>query len=204
MNYPFAPVTQALEKRGFETHTFSTSAQARDFLLAQIPKSARVGVGGSESIRQSDIVPALRQRNQEVYWHWDVAHDARMPILQKAMTADVYLCSVNALCENGILVQTDGTGNRIGAMCYGPQCVYLLVGRNKLVHGGINDAIARIKRIACPKNARRLNLSTPCALEGTCRATTCTQSMCAITAHFDRAPGAKRTVVLLVDEDLGF
>ena len=86
----------------------------------------------------------------------------------KAIAADVYLCSSNAITEDGRLVNIDGTGNRLAGMIYGPKTVILAVGKNKLVKD-YDEAIARIKRDACGPNARRQGFQTPCSIDNVCR-----------------------------------
>ena len=78
------------------------------------------------------------------------------------------------------------------------------VGKNKLVSGGYAQAVARIKSAACPPNARRLGLDTPCAATGKCNVAACKTSMCSVVTSFERAPGGRRFLVLLVNEDLGY
>ena len=75
--------------------------------------------------------------------------------------------SANAVTLDGQLVNIDGTGNRVAALSYGPDCVILLVGMNKIVPD-LDAAIARVHNIAAPPNAIRLGLSTPCAKDGVC------------------------------------
>ena len=79
-------------------------------------------------------------------------------IYRQIFSADCYFASANAVTEDGLMVQIDGTGNRVGATCYGPGTVYVLIGRNKIVSGGYAQAVKRIKEIACPQNARRQHL----------------------------------------------
>ena len=47
--------------------------------------------------------------------------------------ADVFLGSVNAITEDGVLVNIDGNSNRVSAYAYGPKHVILVVGLNKYV-----------------------------------------------------------------------
>ena len=68
---------------------------------------------------------------------------------------------------------------------------------SKVVDGGINTAIARIKKTACPQNARRLGLKTSCALTGKCSAD-CPQSMCRLTLVVDRPPRNRKVTVVLL------
>ena len=85
----------------------------------------------------------------------------------KALTADVFLSSSNAVTENGELYNVDGRGNRIAAFCFGPKNVIVIVGANKIVPD-IDAAAERVKKIAAPKNTVRLSCKTPCAKTGEC------------------------------------
>ncbi len=194
----------ALASRGFESHVFDTAQVAAAFVLAEAAPGAMVAVGGSMTIKALGLADRLREKGHEVLWHWEAAPADRPALLARAMHADLYLASANALTENGVIVQIDGTGNRVGAMTFGPKTVCLIVGRNKLVSGGMQDAIRRIKSVACPANARRLGLNTPCARTGKCNQSACEKSMCSVTSAFERAPGGRRFIVLLVNEDLGY
>ena len=193
----------ALRGRGFEAHVFSSSAEAASFLLGDMPAGETVAFGGSMTAKQMELDRLLRENGHPVLWHWEVEPVKRPALLHEAMNAPLYVCSVNALTEDGLMVNIDGNGNRVAAMCYGPRTVYVVAGRNKLVEGGMQQAVRRIKQVACPQNARRQGLSTPCA-SGACDVSACVNPMCRMTVSFERAPGGKRTVVLLIDEDLGY
>ena len=117
---------------------------------------------------------------------------------------DLFLLSANAITSDGVIVNIDGTGNRIAASIYGPKRVVYVIGRNKVVNGGLLEAIARAKRCACPPNCRRLNKKTPCADLGVCADCDSPDRICKVTAFFDRAPTRTPTKVILVDEDLGY
>ena len=195
---------EALRARGFDADVFATAKEAADFILADVPAGKTVAVGGSMTVKQMGLETQLRDKGHTVLWHWEAAPADRPALLHEAMNADAYLCSANALTEDGLMVQIDGTGNRVAAMCYGPSVVYVIVGRNKLVEGGYQQAIRRIKSVACPQNARRLSLDTPCGKTGKCDVPACKKPMCSMFLALERAPGGKRTQVLLVNEDLGY
>jgi hypothetical protein len=101
-------------------------------------------------------------------------------------------------------VNIDGNGNRVAASIFGPKRVVFVVGHNKIVDGGIDAAIDRIKREACPPNCRRLNKKTPCAATGTCADCSSPDRICKVTVVMDRRPSQTDAYVLLVDEDLGY
>jgi len=198
-------VAAKLRDRGFDAAVFATKEEAASFILSDVPAGAQVAIGGSMTIKEMDLHTKLRENGHEVLWHWDVPHAERHAVLHQAMNAPVYLSSANALTTDGLMVQIDGTGNRVAALCYGPGTVYVVIGRNKIVEGGYQQAVKRIKQVACPANARRLNLPTPCGQTGSCDVANCKAgSMCHMTVAFDGAPGGKRTQVVLVNEDLGY
>ena len=113
------------------------------------------------------------------------------------------MCSSNALTTDGRLVNIDGTGNRAAGLIYGPHEVVVIVGKNKIVTG-LDEAMDRIKRDACPTNARRLGLDTPCARTGQCHDCRTAARMCNVTFILE-APTrpVKAFHVLIVKEDLG-
>lgn len=195
---------EKLRARGFGVSVFASADEASAFVLSDVPTGQTVAIGGSMTVKQMNLHEKLRQAGHRVLWHWEAAPADRPALLHEAMNAPVYLCSANALTEDGLMVQIDGNGNRVAAMCYGPNTVYVVIGRNKLVEGGLPQAVKRIKSVACPQNARRQGMNTPCAATGHCDVSACKTSMCHMTVSFDLAPNGKRTHVLLIDEDLGY
>ena len=195
-------IVKALKGRGFAVECFGTKEQAAQYLLEAIGERS-VGIGGSISVEQLGVYDALKARGNEAYWHWKAPEDmdgART----KAINSQVYLCSANALLCDGRLINIDGSGNRLAATLFGPEEVYFVVGRNKLVDGDLEEGIARAKNIACPQNARRLGLSTPCAVTGKCANCASAQRMCAGLLVLEHAMSSHPMHVLLVDEDLGY
>ena len=178
----------ALRRRGFEAVVFETAKEAADYLLSDMPAGETVGLGGCMTAKQMGLETLLRAAGHKVLWHWE-AEPAERPAL---------------LHEDGLMVQIDGTGNRIAAMCYGPNTVYVLIGRNKIVSGGYAQAVKRIKEVSCPLNARRFQLHNPCAEIGRCNPAECVKPMCHVIASFERAPNGKRTQVILINESLGY
>ena len=135
-----------------------------------------------------------------VYWHWTDGAD----VLPKAMTAQVYLTSVNGLAETGEILNIDGNGNRVVSMLYGHQKVYLVAGRNKLAPT-YEEALWRARNIAAPKNAQRLGKKTPCAVKADrCYDCKSPERICRGLAVLWEAMSGVEMEVVLVDEDLGY
>jgi hypothetical protein len=182
---------EGMRRHGFTVVPLETAAQARDYLLSHIPAGSGVGVGGSVSVRDIDVLPALAAQGCRVYTSWGAKPEEVPAIRENSRTADVYLASANAVTRNGARVFIDGNCNRGGAILDGPKTVYFVVSHSKWVDGGINTAVARIKQTACPQNARRLGLNTPCAATGLCKPDECGEaSMCRATVVLDRCPAA--------------
>ena len=200
----FEHVVQAMEKRGFEVMLADSAAQAKDMVLSLIPANAQVGVGGSMTVRELNVIPALEERGTQVWWHWHSDAD-RATVVDNARRADVYLASANAVTRDGQLVEIDGNCNRIGSIVQGPLHIILIVGQQKVVDGGLNAAIARIHQQACPPNAKRLGLDTPCARTGVCNQAECGDDcMCRAVMAIQRPPRGRKITVIFTEEVLGY
>ena len=184
---------EALKQRGFEVEAVATKQEALALVMKEAESAASVGWGGSESITEIGARARLVESGKEIRDH--------------QLVCDLFLLSANALTTDGRIVNIDGTGNRVAASICGPKRVVYVIGRNKIVDGGLDEAIARIRRCSCPPNAKRLGKRTPCGLAGACvggEGCDSPDRMCKVTAVFDRKPTGISTKVILVDEDLGY
>ena len=181
---------EGLKRRGFEAVGVATKAEALKLVMGEAEKAQSVGWGGSESVKEIGARDAIIATGKEIRDHQTVM--------------DLFLLSANAITSDGVIVNIDGTGNRIAASIFGPKRVVYVIGKNKVVNGGVLEAIARAKRCACPPNCRRLNKKTPCAELGVCADCTSSDRICKVTAIFDRAPTHTSTKVILVEEELGY
>ncbi len=189
-----------LEGRGFCVHRFASGTEAAEFLV-QTLHGTSIGIGGSVTIDTLGVYDRLCGSN-EVFWHWkNHAPETR----ERAGKAETYLCSANGVSENGEIVNIDGFGNRVAGTIYGPERVFLVVGRNKIAPD-LTGAIDRARNIAAPLNARRLNRHTPCAVgEPRCRDCRSPEKICGVMTVFFMPPTSiKEFHAILVDEDLGY
>lgn len=189
-----------LENRGFRAHVFATGAEAADY-LAQTLHNTCIGIGGSVTIDEISVYDRLSADN-DVIWRWKKpTPDSR----ERGAAAETFLCSANGVSETGEIVNIDGYGNRVAPTIYGPQRVFLVVGKNKIAPD-LNGAIDRARNIAAPLNARRLNRHTPCAVgEPRCHDCRSPEKICGVMTVFFMPPTSiKEFHVLLVNEDLGY
>ncbi len=198
-------IKENLEKRGFLASVFSSAEEATDYLCEAI-KNTSVGIGGSVTVKETGLFPLLSKTN-EVWWHNDKEQLAALgdvEIRRRASEAKVYISSVNGMSESGVLVNIDGRGNRVAATIYGHEKVYFLVGKNKIADD-LEGAIDRARNIAAPKNAKRLGLSTPCAVKGDrCYDCNSPQRICRVVSLLERPTNGQSVEVVLIDESLGY
>ncbi|MDD2852227.1 MAG: lactate utilization protein [Desulfuromonadaceae bacterium] len=196
----------SLEKNGFTAHYCHTPQDATEYITTHAVDAVTIGFGGSMSVVALGVEMLLREQGKEILNHGPAtfSRDQKMDIMRRQLTCDLFLSGCNALTLNGELVNIDATGNRVGAMLFGPRKVIVVAGRNKLVDGSPQDAIERVKAWATPPNSKRLNFKTPCAATGFCSDCTSPDRLCRVTTIIDRKPRFTDLHVLVVNAEIGF
>lgn len=193
-------IIKNLEKRGMTGIYCETAEEAAETIKSMVGRQDVVSWGGSVTLDEMGIKDAFSNVIDATKAPPEKAYEER----RRTLTADVYLTSTNAITMEGELVNIDGTGNRVAAMCFGPRKVIVAAGANKIAADEAS-ALARIKTDACPPNCIRLGKTTPCAVTGKCGdCLTQGQTICAytVTTRFSAVPG--RIAVILINENLGF
>ena len=197
-------VVKALEARNMEAYYAATREEAVRRALELIPEGSTINMGGSASVRECGLTDAVCSGNY-IFYDRDRAEtpEEKTEIALKAFTCDWYLGSVNAMTEDGVIVNVDGNANHIAAYAFGPKNVLLIVGMNKVVKTE-EDAMHRARNEAAPINAQRFGIDTPCVKNGSCFDCKSPECICCqiMITRFSRIP--KRIKVILVDENLGF
>lgn len=157
-------VAKALEKNRYSVRVFETKEEAVIY-LDNLFDHLLVGFGDSQTMVKMGLYEKLSAHNTVIDPYQSVNNDDFLRIAKEALTTEVFLTSVNGITEDGVIVNLDGTGNRIAGSLFGHRKVYFIVGRNKIVPN-IEKAIWRARNIAAPQNAKRLKLRTPCAIKG--------------------------------------
>lgn len=158
-----------LEKNNMPSYYVETKEEIIPLLKTMIEKGAMIGVGGSETLNEIGAIEFVRNGDYKFFDRYEkgLSPEQISEVMVKALSADVFLSSSNAVTVNGELYNVDGRGNRVAAFCFGPKNVIVIVGANKIV-ANIAAAAERVKRIAAPKNTVRLSCKTPCAKTGEC------------------------------------
>jgi len=198
-------VVNALKKNGFEAMYVEDRSRARDEILKLVPPFVTIGVGGSMTIREIGVLDELASQGHTIYDHWKpgLSSEEVLNIRHAHLSCDVFLTSANALSLDGKLVSTDGAGNRVCAMTFGPKKVIIAVGANKIVKD-VDQAMRRIKEVAAPHTLKETGLNPPCVQTGIC--TDCDSPLrgCRATVILERKPLFTDTMVVVIGEELGF
>ena len=196
-------VAEALRRRRFEAHYVSTAQEALELALTLIPKDRTVSWGGTATAAQIGLMDRLHQGDyQLIDRDTGKTPEEKQALMRQALTCGTFIMSSNAISKDGQLVNIDGMGNRVAAMCYGPRQVVVIAGMNKVL-GTLDDAIARARNIAAPANAQRFGIKTPCGLTGQCGDCTSPDCICSYVVVARNSMVHERIKVILVGEDLG-
>lgn len=155
---------QKLRENNMEAYIINSKDGVIETVKKLINKGDTVSTGGSITLKETGVMDLLKNGD---YNFIDRTVLPPEETLIKTCTADVFMCSSNAITENGELYNVDGNSNRISAIAYGPKSVIMVVGYNKIV-ANIDEAIKRVKTIAAPANTVRLNINTYCREKGKC------------------------------------
>lgn len=196
---------QNLSKRQMEGFYCPTAKDACEKALSLIHPDSSVSFGGSMTLEESGILPALRAREDLHLIDRTKAgtpEETRKCYLD-AFDADHYFMSTNAITLDGELINIDGNGNRVAALIYGPRQVIIVAGMNKVVTD-IPSGVRRVRNSATPPNCIRLNKNTPCAATGTCSDCLSPDCICNQIVITRRSGSPDRIKVILVGEELGY
>lgn len=201
-------VKERLEKNQFEVYLAATAGDAKAIFMDEIlPDLAPTSVswGGSMTFIKSGLYDKLKHEdafNVIDTFDKNLPNREKHELRRKALLTDLFLTGTNAITEDGILVNLDMIGNRVGAITFGPRHVVLFVGRNKIVPD-LEAAWRRIKDFVAPANSIRLNMQTPCTKTGRCQECNSPKRICNSWIITEKSFPEKRIKIILINEDLG-
>lgn len=201
----YKDIISAFEKKNIHAISVKNKKEACELILKMIPKNSTIGYGGSLTLESIGILDLLRNAEYQLYDRSKVPKYTKESneLGHKAQHANFFLAGSNAITKDGYIVNTDRTGNRVSSLMYGPEKVIIVVGKNKIVDN-VDKAFERIKNIAAPLNAKKMNLNTPCVKTGKCMNCDSPESICCYTAIIRRQFKKDRMTLIIVEEDLGY
>jgi len=200
----FDKVKHNLEEKGFVVSCFETAKDATEYLKGAI-KNKTVGFGGSVTVDTMGLYEVLAENNNVVWHHKAQEGKTAKELIGEACGSQVFIASVNGLAETGEVINIDGACNRVSAIFYGKEKVYLVVGKNKIAPD-YESALWRARNIAAPLNAKRLNKKTPCAVKADrCYDCKSPERICrGLTVLWNKPSGGSEYEIVLINEELGY
>ena len=182
----------------------ATKEEACQKILDLMPENSSIAWGGSESMVEAGVMDAIRNQNYRLIDR-SLAKNFQetRELFSQAVMADYFLMSSNAFTVDGELVNIDGAGNRVACLAFGPSHVIVLASMNKMC-ANVEDAVRRVRTLATPPNAIRVNADTPCAKTGVCADCNIPESICCQIEITRRSRIQGRIIVVLCGEELGF
>ncbi|MDR3335876.1 MAG: lactate utilization protein [Treponema sp.] len=193
-----------LEGRHFEAYYCKDRKEAAEKALSLLTPGSSVSWGGSVTVEETGVTGMLYEKGFKVIDR-DKAKtpEERLELMRQALLCDAFFAGINALSEDGVLINIDGTGNRVAPILFGPKSVILITGMNKVCKTP-EDARARARTYAAPVNAQRIGAqNTPCALTGSCGDCKSPGCICSYIVEIRQSKPAGRIKVILVGEELG-
>ncbi|MDR2552922.1 MAG: lactate utilization protein [Treponema sp.] len=198
-------LVKALQDRHFDAWYFGDIPEAVEKVFSLIPPDHVVSWGGSMTAKAMNLYGEAVQRGYAVINRDAAANsEEKAELGRQALLCGTFLMGANGISEDGQLVNIDGNGNRVAALCYGPKQVIVVTGINKAVKSP-EDALARARYHAAPLNVQRFpSLKTPCSITGACADCKSGDSVCSHIVITRLCKPAGRIKVIIVGKDLGF
>jgi len=194
-----------LNRRNMEGFFVKDKSELMTLLKKLIDEKSTVGVGDSMTLFETDVIDFLRKGDYVFLdkYREGITSEEKKDIYIQNFSANTFMCSTNALTEDGELYNSDGNGSSFAPMLYGPKQVILVTGINKIVKD-IEEAEKRARNYAAPIDAKRLNKDTPCTTLGYCVDCKSPNRICndftIIRGQFIK----NRIKVIIVGEQLGY
>ncbi len=195
---------ECLEKRNMQGFYAENKEEAVKIALSLIPEGSIVSWGGSATLQETGLINTLKNNNYQCLDRNDVeSREEKEEIAHKALNADYYLMSTNAMTIDGQLINIDGNGNRVAALIYGPKNVIIVTGINKICDT-YDSALSRARNKASIPNVIRFDCNTPCKKTGKCMDCLSPETVCCQFVHTRFSRIKDRIKVIIVGENLGF
>jgi hypothetical protein len=201
-------VATALEANNFAVYQAADLVTAKKIVMEEIFPSTgakSVSWGGSMTLTASGICDAIKNLpGLEILDTFDrtLTPEEKSALRRRSLLVDLFIAGTNAVTEEGVLVNLDMLGNRVGAINFGAKNVIILLGRNKIVPD-LDAAMFRIKNYAAPANAMRLDKKTPCTKTSYCEECKSPDRICNVWSITEKSFPKGRIRIILINQDLG-
>jgi len=190
--------------RNIEVEYFESLEDVKSYILDIVPIESTIGIGHSATLQKMNITNFLLERGNIVY-DKELAKNQEecKELKRKALTTDWYITGSNAISVDGRIVNVDHSGNRVASITFGPDKVIIVVGKNKVVDS-VDEAIKRVKNVACPLNAKRAGFNPPCVTLNRCVDCVSRERVCNSLSIIEGQSDCNRIKVFIVNDECGF
>lgn len=186
-----------LNENGFSTHIVLDGKEALKKVKELVKEGSSVMTMTSVTLDETGISEYLNESGKfdaskpKMY----IQDSGLTPDQQKLLgyASDYTLGSVHAVTSDGVLVIASNTGSQLGAYAYGGDNVIFVVGAQKIVDGGLDEALKRVYDYVLPLESERAQ-----------KAYGVSGSNVSKLLVLNREIIPDRTQVIIVQEQLGF
>jgi hypothetical protein len=128
-------VKDKLLKNNFEVFIADDIENAKKIFTEEILPSCNpetIGRGGSMTVNAINIDEFIKSLTNVKYlnpYDPSISPEDKMSSRRNGLMTDLFMTGSNAITEDGILVNLDMMGNRVGGLVYGPKNVVVFAGR---------------------------------------------------------------------------
>lgn len=189
-------------------HYVEDGAAALEIIKPHLTPGVTAASGNSQTLRQTGIFEYLATEQHPAQFINQfvpgLSFEENRRLKKLGLSSDLYLSSANAITEDGKLCFLDGGGNRVAAILFGPEKVFIVVGQNKIVKNE-KAAWERIQHYVSPQTAIQLGRKLPCAADGKCHNCNEPARFCRyyVTVNGQLERDKDRIEVIIVAQDLG-
>lgn len=195
----------SFKKNRIALNFFNTEEEFYLYINTLIKPNQIIGVGDSVSLEEIGLYDYLR--NSEVKfldkYKKNLDKEEKRKLYIENFSAHIFFSGINAISAEGKIYNLDGNGSRVAPIIYGPQKVILVCGINKLVDNE-HEALKRIKEMAAPQDAIRLNKKTPCGITKTCLDCKSPEKICNYMTIIQGQFDSERIEILIINKSLGY
>lgn len=151
---------EAIKSRGMAAQVVETAREAREMVIAMIPKGSEVMTMSSETLRVTGIADAVNDSSdyksvrKELMGMDRETQGRQMQVL--GASPEIAVGSAQVVTEHGELVFASNTGSQLPAYAYGADQVILVIGAQKIVPN-MDAAMKRLYEYVLPLESARAN-----------------------------------------------
>ncbi len=152
----------ALRANNIGAVVVATGADAKQFVLDNVPEGAQVHSGASKTLDDIGLTAELQQSARHDWLRSRLFQMDRQTqaneIRKLGGTPEIMLGSAAAVTEDGVLVIASATGSQLGPIASGAGKVILVVGSQKIVPD-LSQALRRVQEYAFPLEDARAQVA---------------------------------------------